>query len=102
VAAGFEVKTPRTIRSKAQFLRCLAETRQRGYAFSIEEDEPGLASVAAPVLDRTQIARAAISVAGPVARVTGEHIGQMARRVQAAALQLMSTEHIWWSGSDYR
>jgi DNA-binding IclR family transcriptional regulator len=102
IAAGFEVKTARTIRSKAQFLRCLAETRERGYAFSVEEDEPGLASVAAPVLDHTRIARAAISVAGPVARVTGEHIGQMARRVQAAAAQLMNTESIWWSGSDYR
>ena len=69
---------------------CLAETRERGYAFSIEEDEPGLASVAAPVLDRTRVARAAISVAGPVSRVSGDHIRQMARRVLGAANQLMS------------
>lgn len=102
IAAGFEVKTARTIRSEAQFLRCLAETRERGYAFSVEEDEPGLASVAAPVLDHTGVARAAISVAGPVSRVTGEHIAQMARRVRAAAAQLMNSESIWWSGSDYR
>ena len=58
-------RTQRTIRTKEQFLRCLAETRERGYAFCVEEDEPGLASVAAPVLDHTGIARAAISVAGP-------------------------------------
>ena len=101
-ARGFVTARPRTIRNKEQFLRCLAETRARGYAFSIEEDEPGLASVAAPVLDRTGVARAAISVAGPVARVTGEDIGQMARRVQAAAQQLMSIESAWWSGSGYR
>lgn len=101
-AAGFERRTPRTIRTKEQFLRCLADTRARGYAFSIEEDEPGLASVAAPVLDHTRTARAAISVAGPVARIAGDHIGQMARRVQAAASQLMSIESVWWSGTDYR
>jgi DNA-binding IclR family transcriptional regulator len=68
----------------------------------VEEDEPGLASVAAPVLDHTGVARAAISVAGPVSRVTGDRLAQMARRVQAAAVQLMSTESIWWSGADYR
>ncbi|MGA2208297.1 MAG: IclR family transcriptional regulator [Acidimicrobiales bacterium] len=102
IDAGFERRTPRTIRTKEQFLRCLAETRERGYAFSIEEDEPGLASVAAPVLDHTRTARAAISVAGPVSRVTGEHIALMARRVQSAADKLMSVESVWWSGSDYR
>ena len=101
-ALGFERRTPRTIRTKEQFLRCLAETRERGYAFSIEEDEPGLASVAAPVLDHTRIARAAISVAGPVSRVSGEHTTKIARRVQAAASQLMAIESVWWSGTDYR
>jgi DNA-binding IclR family transcriptional regulator len=101
-ANGFERRTPRTIRTKEQFLRCLADTRARGYAFSIEEDEPGLASVAAPVLDRTGVARAAISVAGPAARVAGDHMTQTARRVRAAAAQLMSVESVWWSGSTYR
>ena len=31
-AAGFAIRTQRTIRTKQQFLRCLAETRARGYA----------------------------------------------------------------------
>ena len=44
------------------------------------------------MLDRTGVARAAISVAGPVTRITGDDIGQMARRVKAAASQLMSIE----------
>ncbi|HTW19270.1 MAG TPA: IclR family transcriptional regulator, partial [Mycobacteriales bacterium] len=101
-ANEFERRTPRTIRTKEQFLRCLAETRARGYAYSIEEDEPGLASVAAPVLDRTGIARAAISVAGPAARIAGEHMNQTARRVRAAAAQLMSVESVWWSGTGFR
>lgn len=102
LAAGFEVKTARTIRTSSQFMICLADTRKRGYAFSVEEDEPGLASVAAPVFDRHRVARAALSVAGPVARVAGGNIAQVARRVQAAAAQLSSLEHLWWTGSDYR
>src|SRR5260221_639022 len=79
IAAGFEPKTPWSISSKEQFLRCLAETRTRGYAYSIGEDEPDLASVAAPVLDRTGVARAAISVAGTVSRLSATQISQVAR-----------------------
>ena len=90
-AAGFVPRTPRSIRTRSS--SCAAWPRPGGGATpSIEEDEPGLASVAAPVLDRTGVARAAISVAGPVTRVSETHIGQMARRVQAAASQLMSVE----------
>jgi DNA-binding IclR family transcriptional regulator len=102
IAAGFVPRTPRSIKSKEQFLRCLAETRRRGYAYSIGEDEPGLASVAAPVLDHTGVARAAISVAGPATRISETHISQVARRVKAAASQLMSVETAWWSGAGYR
>src|SRR5580692_2606441 len=83
IDAGFTPKTRRSIRTKEQFLRCLAETRERGYAYSVGEDEPGLASVAAPVLDHTGVARAAISVAGPVPRLSGAQISQVARRVKA-------------------
>jgi DNA-binding IclR family transcriptional regulator len=102
IGAGFTPKTHRSIRTKEQFLNCLAETRQRGYAYSIGEDEPGLASVAAPVLDSTGVARAAISVAGPVTRISEAKIGRIAQRVKAAASQLMSVESAWWSGSGYR
>ncbi|HXY44995.1 MAG TPA: IclR family transcriptional regulator [Acidimicrobiales bacterium] len=102
IAVGFEVRTPRTIRTKAEFLKCLAETRERGYAYSIEESKLGLASVAAPVLDHTRTARAAISVAGSVPRLTGDNLALTARRVQAAANQLANIEAVWWNGSDYR
>jgi DNA-binding IclR family transcriptional regulator len=102
LAAGFEPKTSRSISSPEQFLRCLADTRNRGYAFSIGEDEAALASVAAPVLDHTGVARAAISVAGPVTRISQAQIGQVARRVKSAASQLMSVESAWWDGSGYR
>jgi len=43
--------------------------RRAGYAVSVDENEDGLASVAAPVRDAGGRARAAVSVAGPSATV---------------------------------
>lgn len=99
---GFPSRTGRTIRDQSQFVRCLAETRRRGYAFSIEEAERGLSSVAAPVLDREGVARAAISVAGPTVRVIGDDIAPLAYRVLEAARRLQAQEVVWWTGSAYR
>src|SRR5262249_30401453 len=48
--------------------RTLAEVRRRGWAQSVAEREPGVASVSAPIRDRTGRVIAAISVSGPVGR----------------------------------
>ncbi|WP_137874934.1 IclR family transcriptional regulator [Rhodococcus sp. Q] len=49
--------------------RVLAEVRKRGWAQSAAEREQGVASVAAPVRDRTGAVVAAISVSGPIDRM---------------------------------
>ena len=49
--------------------RTLAEVRRRGWAQSAAEREPGVASVSAPVRDRTGRVIAAISVSGPIERL---------------------------------
>jgi DNA-binding IclR family transcriptional regulator len=49
--------------------RTLAEVRRRGWAQSIAEREPGVASVSAPVRDRTGRVIAAISISGPIERI---------------------------------
>jgi hypothetical protein len=41
-------------------------------------------------------------VAGPASRLSATQIIQVARRVTAAASQLMSLESAWWTGSGYR
>lgn len=48
--------------------RTLAEVRRRGWAQSVAEREAGVASVSAPVRDRTGRVIAAISVSGPIER----------------------------------
>ena len=49
--------------------RTLAEVRRRGWAQSVAEREPGVASVSAPIRDRTGRVIAAISVSGPIERL---------------------------------
>ncbi|MGO9386389.1 MAG: IclR family transcriptional regulator [Mycobacterium sp.] len=54
--------------------RTLAEVRRRGWAQSVAEREPGVASVSAPVRDGRGVVIAAISVSGPIDRM-GRHPG---------------------------
>jgi DNA-binding IclR family transcriptional regulator len=66
----------------------LAAIRRRGWAESVGEREPGVASVSAPVRDSAGRIVAAISVSGPIGRL-GEHPGRrLARSVGAAAERL--------------
>ncbi|MDT5145664.1 MAG: hypothetical protein QOC58_309, partial [Mycobacterium sp.] len=49
--------------------RVLAEVRRRGWAQSVAEREPGVASVSAPVRDARGAVIAAVSVSGPIDRI---------------------------------
>ncbi|MGB2920829.1 MAG: IclR family transcriptional regulator [Mycobacterium sp.] len=49
--------------------RTLAEVRKRGWAQSVAEREPGVASVSAPVRDGRGAVIAAVSVSGPIDRM---------------------------------
>jgi DNA-binding IclR family transcriptional regulator len=62
-------KTPATISSRDELLRCLAEVRTRGYAEDREELEPHLYCVAAPVFGRDGSVVASVSVSGPASRM---------------------------------
>jgi IclR family KDG regulon transcriptional repressor len=54
------------------FLDQLLEIRQKGFATSIEEREPGAAAVAAPIFGMSGKLTAALSVSGPANRLTLE------------------------------
>jgi DNA-binding IclR family transcriptional regulator len=61
---------------------------RRGWAESVAEREPGVASVSAPVVDAEGRVRAAVSVSGPVQRTTRAPGRRYARAVVAAARQI--------------
>jgi DNA-binding IclR family transcriptional regulator len=88
--AGMPAWTAHTITDPAVLLAQLAEVRARGYATDREEVEEGLACVAAPIRDYRGATIAAISMAGPVARVLpreelfGRQVAATARQISTA------------------
>lgn len=69
----------------------LGAVRRRGWAQSVAEREPGVASVSAPVRNATGAVIAAISVSGPIARITSQPGRRYAVAVMAAADQLSAS-----------
>lgn len=80
--------TPRTLADRGALERDLARVRDRGYALSQEELEPGFVAVGAPVRSAEGRVVAAISVGGPRVRLTPETVATIARRLPAAAAQV--------------
>ncbi|MBV8928018.1 MAG: IclR family transcriptional regulator [Mycobacteriaceae bacterium] len=65
-----DAATQQAVLPAAKFTdRTLAEVRRRGWAQSVAEREPGVASVSAPVRDGRGNVIAAISVSGPIDRM---------------------------------
>lgn len=62
--------------------------RARGYATALEELEPGLWAVAAPVRDRSGTVIAALSVSGPTVRLRRGLLDRLGREVRAEAAEL--------------
>ncbi|WP_181803583.1 IclR family transcriptional regulator [Streptomyces shenzhenensis] len=75
---GLKKLTPHTISSKAKLEKNLAEARERGYAWTLEELEIGLHAMAAPIRDREGVVIASISASGPSYRFTEERMHELA------------------------
>ncbi|UOQ59178.1 IclR family transcriptional regulator [Leucobacter rhizosphaerae] len=82
-------RTSRTITTFEALHLDLAQTRERGYAIDNGENRDGIRGFAAPIYDFTGSVCAALSLAGPTARIDSEEteqrfgamVGRAARRV---------------------
>jgi len=83
--AGLTRYTEHTITSFDDLDRQLVSIAREGYVVSIEELEHGLTAVAAPIRDHAGIVIAALSVSGPVYRLTEDRARGIAPAVVAAA-----------------
>lgn len=63
--------------------------RKQGYSFDDEEHALGLRCIAACILDEHQEAFAAISISGPVSRITDDRVTELGALVIKAAKQVM-------------
>lgn len=79
---------------KESFMLQLLQIRERGYATSIEEREPGTAAIAAPVHDHAGKLVAALSVSGPTARLTLDVMEQIAPSIQREAKRMGTLLHV--------
>jgi IclR family transcriptional regulator, KDG regulon repressor len=86
--SGLKKISRNTITTLPKLKAELKAIRLRGYAIDDEEKEEGLRCVGAAVRDHTGRAIAAISVSGPVFRVTDAKIQEIARSVTRAALEI--------------
>lgn len=82
---SFERFTPRTLTRLTQLRKELARVRQRGYALDDEETVLGSRCVAAPILVARDKAAAALSVAGPITRISRDKIPAFAAAVREVA-----------------
>ncbi len=92
--AGYEFEPPtvHAVSSLDILERRLATVRRKGYALVDQEVAPGHRSAAAPILDHTGRAVAAVSISVPAARVTLSQLRRMAESVLLPAVHALSAE----------
>jgi len=81
----FQPSTPRTIMNLLQFRQELDKIRRQGYAVDDEEAVQGARCVSAPILNSDREPIAAVSVSGPITRVSPSQVAVLAGAVTAAA-----------------
>jgi IclR family KDG regulon transcriptional repressor len=87
--AGLASRTQATIVDSQKLFDELSTVSTQGFALDLEECEPGIRCVAAPVLDAQGNVVAAISVSGPASRLdTGVLQGEVGAAVMASAERL--------------
>ncbi|MDQ1629521.1 MAG: IclR family transcriptional regulator, regulon repressor [Actinomycetota bacterium] len=74
-------KTDRTISGLDELRAELVRVRSRGYGTNVNESEPGVASVAAPIRDSRGEVLAALSLVGPTMRLSQRSLRQFATLV---------------------
>jgi IclR family acetate operon transcriptional repressor len=77
--------TDTTITRRAALVEELLAVREQGFAPNLEERYVGVCGVAAPVLDDSGQARAAVGIRGPAARLDAARISELGPKVTATA-----------------
>jgi DNA-binding IclR family transcriptional regulator len=73
--------THKTLASPEALMKALERVRRRGYAIDDQEIELGVRCVGAPIFDENRRAIAAVSVSGPVSRITASSMPEIAQHL---------------------
>ncbi|MDO8363122.1 MAG: IclR family transcriptional regulator [Actinomycetota bacterium] len=88
VRAGLKRIGPRSITTEQGLREALAKIRVNGYVVSVEENERGVVSIGAPVFGHDGRCIAAVSMAGPILRVSTEQVPRFTRMVRRCAMEV--------------
>jgi IclR family KDG regulon transcriptional repressor len=86
IQRGLPSVTPNTIVDRYLLMKELERVRAKGYAVDNEEHELGIRCIAAPILDRSGVVIASVSISGPTKRITPHCLGDLSRHVKETAL----------------
>jgi DNA-binding IclR family transcriptional regulator len=82
-----EAFTTTTVTDPSVLRALLNQTRQQGYAITLEERDPGAASVSAPVFGPGRTLVGALGISGPTQRLSSQQAAKWAPVVVRAAEQ---------------
>jgi DNA-binding IclR family transcriptional regulator len=85
---GLKRLTPNTVGNLQELAAELYRVRKNGYACDLEENEPHIRCVAAPIWDHAGGVNASLSITAPVVRMPVTRLRQLAPLIQTAGLQI--------------
>ncbi|GAB3626519.1 transcriptional regulator [Pandoraea terrae] len=93
----FNATSPMRTLNEAAWLKRMKEYAEKGYAFDLEDDEPQIRCVAAPIYDASMKVVAAISVSSTTKYMDRERMEALAPRVTGTAAQI--SRQLGWAGT---
>jgi len=90
--------TPNTIASRQELEQHLHRVRKVGHAFDLEEHEPHIRCVAAPIWDHAGAVNASLSLTAPAVRMAVPRLRQLAPLIQEAGLRI--SRDLGYQGSE--
>ena len=81
-------RTAHTIRNSEELQKQVERVRRCGYSFDLEENEPHVRCVAAPIWDHSGKVNASLSVSGPADRMPMIRMRELAPIVQEAGIRI--------------
>src|SRR2546430_17182145 len=84
----FRRLTANSIGSLQELQTHLQKVRKNGYACDLEEYEPHIRCIAAPIWDHTGAVNAGVSITGPAVRMSLTRLRQLAPLIQSASQRI--------------
>jgi IclR family transcriptional regulator, KDG regulon repressor len=84
----FKRFTPNTIGNSQELLAYLQRVRRQGFAYDLEENEPHIRCVAAPIWDHAGSVNASLSITGPAVRMSNSRMRELSALVKQAGLNI--------------